>query len=288
MKNKKPILITETPRDALQGLKKYIPAATKAEYINLLLKCGFDCVDVGSFVSYKSVPQMTDTDQVLDLLEDSDTEIMVVVGNEKGCLQAVEQARVGKIGFPYSVSPTFLMRNINSTPEKASVTIDKLLEITHRYRKNLLVYMAMAFGNPYGDKWSIAILLAETEKLYCKGLREIALSDITAEATPDRAFKVCDALQKAYPDVHFRVHLHTLPGESHEKINAAYEAGIRNFESATGGAGGCPMTGYEMVSNLNTFDLLNYCKINGIETSVDEFVFGQAMELADKIFAQYS
>lgn len=286
MRKERTIHITETPRDAMQGIPGFISTETKAEYQNLLLKCGFDCLDAGSFVSPKAIPQMADTAAVLGLLNTSGTNIMILAGNEKGCLQAARHEKVATVGFPYSVSPTFLQRNINSTPEKAYGTIDKMLDITHLNNKNLLVYLGMAFGNPYGDEWNTGLLLSETEKLHRKGLRDIALSDITAEASPDRIFEVCNLLQKTFGDIRFRLHLHILPGEGHPKIDAAVSAGIRYFESAIGGAGGCPMTGYKMVSNLNTADLLTYCNINGYDTSIDPGFFTLAVAMAGKIFSK--
>ena len=262
--------IIESPRDGFQGIKDFIPTKVKIEYINLLLHAGFDTVEVGSFVSEKAIPQMRDTAEVLGGLDLTRTtsKIMVLAGNSKGAQPAAEFSQVDDIIYPFSVSPTFLRKNINSDFEKSKTEINKILEICFKYNKRLIVYLTMGFGNPYGDPWSPGIVEEWTGYLYNLGQRIIPLSDILGNVTPEIITSVYSRLIKSFPDVEFGIHLHAHPGIYYDKVDAAYKCGVRRFDSVVGGIGGCPMADDELVGNLNTFDLIEYCEKSAINHSI--------------------
>ena len=206
--------IIETPRDGFQGIKQFIPTGSKIQYINQLLKAGFDTVEVGSFVSHTAIPQMKDTEEVIRGLdyENCRSRIMVLVANTQGGLKAAEFGQIDYLLYPYSISPTFLKRNINAGKEKARGTIQDLLEISAKRQKQLIVYLTMGFGNPYGDKWSPDLVLDEAGYLYELGLRIIPLSDILGNVSPETILEVYKPLISAFPDVEFGIHLHARPG----------------------------------------------------------------------------
>jgi hydroxymethylglutaryl-CoA lyase len=289
--NPESIRITETPRDAMQGMTRHIPAAVKAEYISQLLRCGFDVLDAGSFVSAKAVPQMADTSEVLSLLdaEASSSLVMVLTGNIRGGLQAAGEERVDIIGYPYSVSETFLKKNLNTHPEAALRTVSELAEICRKSEKKLRIYVAMAFGNPFGDPWDESRVLETVQILTDAVARDIRIldlvfSDITGEGSPDRIGRLCEKLQRSFPGLDAGVHLHTAPGEWQPKVEAVWDAGIRRFESALGGYGGCPMTGYELLANLDTLSLSEWCSGKGIVTGLDPDAIQLSAEMARRIF----
>lgn len=286
------IKIIETPRDAFQGIKQFIPTEKKIKIINLLLKAGFDTVEAGSFVSQKVIPQMADTSHVLRGIDrtGSKSRIMVLVVNTKGGMRAVrqgtppchptaasrrlpvadhDQAIIDDILFPFSASPTFLKRNLNASVDKAKSTIADLQELCDRHGKRLVVYLSMSFGNPYGDRWDPGIIEEYAGYLYNLGLRIIPLSDILGEVEPAVITSVYERVIKAFPDVEFGFHLHSRPGDEYDKIDAAWKAGVRRFDTVTGGIGGCPMAHDYLVGNLNTFALVDYCEKNGIEHGLD-------------------
>jgi hydroxymethylglutaryl-CoA lyase len=269
------IKIIETPRDGMQGVKQFIPTHKKIEFINLLLQCGFDTVEVGSFVSPKAIPQMKDTAEVLENLNFSNTnsDIAVLVVNEKGGKKAVQYDFVDQLFFPFSVSPTFIQKNLNTTIEDAEKTMDKLQNICVRSGKTLVTYLSMGFGDPYGVDWSLELLHVWVEKLKSKGISVIPLSDIMGDVTPQQITAVYTQLLNDFPDVEFGMHLHTLAGQEQEKIEAAWQAGVRRFDTVINGLGGCPMAGKELVSNLPLTQLMNFCHENNIPTGLNgEFV----------------
>jgi hydroxymethylglutaryl-CoA lyase len=296
------IKIIETPRDAFQGIKQFIPTEKKIRIINLLLQAGFDTVEAGSFVSSKVIPQMADTGQVLRGLDKdgSKSRIMVLVVNKQGGMRAVrqgtanchpgpqatsykpqstEQVNIDDLLFPFSVSPTFLKRNLNSTTDRAKGTIMDLMEICDQHKKRLVVYLSMSFGNPYGDKWAPGLVEEYVGYLYELGHRVIPLSDILGEVEPAVVTEVYSRVIKTFPEVEFGFHLHALPGREYDLIDAAWKAGVRRFDSVTGGFGGCPMAHDEMVGNLNTFALIDYCNKNNIPHGIDTGVLMEAKEL---------
>lgn len=270
------IKIIETPRDGLQGLPDFIPTEQKVAYIDKLLKVGFDTVEVGSFVSEKAIPQMRDTAEVLRRLDvsQSGSKIMVLVGNRRGGEEAARFDAVDRVLYPFSISGTFLARNLNSSFDKAKGTVNDLLEICDKSEKELIVYLTMAFGNPYGDPWSVNMVVDWAGYLAELSLKIIPLSDILGDVTPERITGGYTALIKAFPGVEFGIHLHARPGEWYHKVDAAWKAGVRRFDSVTGGIGGCPMADDELVGNLNTLDLVSYCEENEIEHGLDTGLLG--------------
>lgn len=263
-----------------------IATAAKAKYINALLKVGFDTVDAGSFVSPNAVPQMADTTDVLKLLDTDDTssKLMVIVGNTRGGVAAASESKVKVIGFPYSVSGIFLKRNLNTSPEKAWQTIMDIKSISEQSQKDLRVYLTLAFGNPYGDEWNDEIVTREVEKLYTGGIRDLVFSDTTGEGTPGDIERLCSKMIHLYPDIKLGIHLHTKPEDWQDKVEAAWRGGVRYFEGAQGGFGGCPMTGYELIGNLDTQMLVGWCGQNKIPHNLDENALSMAKQLALEVF----
>ncbi len=272
------IKIIETPRDGMQGIERFIPSLKKIGYINLLLQCGFDTVEVGSFVSPKAIPQMKDTAEVLEKLDLSLTKskIAVLVANLKGGKMAAEFDQVDELFFPFSTSPTFLKKNLNATIKEAEKTVDELQDLCIKNDKKLVTYLSMGFGDPYGDEWSIELLHIWVDKLKSKGLSIIPLSDIMGDASPELIAEVFSQLIASFPDIEFGLHLHALAGQEHDKIDAAWQAGIRRFDTVINGMGGCPMTGKELVGNLSLETLLQYCLDKEIETGVNPSMLKKA------------
>jgi hydroxymethylglutaryl-CoA lyase len=229
---------------------------------------------------------MADTSEVLSLLNENhpNTEVMVIVGNMRGGIDAASESKVKIIGFPYSVSKTFLNRNLNSTPDLAWQTVLDLKSLCEHSDKKLRVYISMAFGNPYGDEWNDEIVIREVDKLYRHGIRDVVFSDITGEGTPGSIERLCSELINSFPGATLGVHLHTKPAEWQEKLEAAWRAGIRNFESALGGVGGCPMTGFGLLANLDTYNLVEWLNKQGIPTGVNPEILLEARTMADAIF----
>ncbi|WP_447642931.1 MULTISPECIES: hydroxymethylglutaryl-CoA lyase [Chitinophagaceae] len=266
-----PIHLTECPRDAQQGLPFVIASEKRAEYINTLLKIGFDVIDFGSFVSPKAVPQMADSAKVLELIdkENSTTKLLAIVGNARGGIEAAQQKKVDILGFPYSISNTFLEKNINSNSEKVLQTTQELGIVAKDYNKSLRVYISMAFGNPYGDEWSEDIAADAVQTLVNAGVHTITLSDTTGLGTPESISALMRRLLPTFPDTEFGLHLHTKPNDWKEKIEAGWDAGCRHFDGVINGFGGCPMTGYELLGNINTLNLLAFVKEKHIDSTVD-------------------
>jgi len=264
--------IIETPRDGFQGLKDLVPTDVKVRYINHLLEAGFDTVEAGSFVSPKAVPQMADTREVLNglVLTGRHPKIMVLVGNEQGGLEAAEFPQVDYILYPFSFSPSFLKRNLNSDIVRAKEVISNLRAVCGHAKKELIVYITMAFGNPYGDPWSVQMVSDWAGYLVSEGVRIIPLSDIMGDVTPERITEVYSQLMKEYPGTEFGIHLHCRPDEYYGKVHAAWEAGVRRFDTVLGGFGGCPFAGDHLVSNLNTRSLMTYLEKIGMDSGLGE------------------
>lgn len=281
------IKITESPRDAMQALKNFIPAKKKIEYINELFKVGFNIIDIGSFVSEKIVPQMKDTSEVIEnvtIPEESNTEISVMAGNVKYAEIASEHDKVTYINYPFAISETFQRKNLNSDFNQSLKVVDEIINICERNNKKPIISIATAFGNPYDDDWGIDILMDWIEIFYEKGIRYIPLADTTASATPHLTGLVLENVIREFNDVEFNLHLHSKSSETEEKIKAAYEAGCRNFDTVFIGIGGCPMTGKELVGNLNTIDMITWLNTNNISHNIKNSFFESAVKKAADIF----
>jgi hydroxymethylglutaryl-CoA lyase len=282
-----PLKITEAPRDAMQGIKPFIPTSQKAHLINDILRVGFDIVDFGSFVSPKAIPQLRDTAEVIGMLDMSHTQskLMAIIGNLKGAQMAASFDEVTYLGFPFSFSETFLKLNINSTLPQAQATVEELQELCAQKNKKLLVYLSMAFGNPYGDKWSIDMIIEWIDYLCRRGIDVVALSDIIGVADGKMVGEVFGRIMSELPCADVGLHLHTHEHNWYEKIDAAYQAGCRRFDGVMSGLGGCPMAGYELVGNLNTRHLLEYCDKNKIPVTLDREAFEKAFATAVRTYA---
>ena len=247
------IKIIECPRDAWQGLPKIIPADVKASYLRELIAAGFQHIDAVSFVSPKAVPQMADSEQVLLLLQaPEDVDIIGIVVNEKGAERAIATESVRTLGFPYSISPGFLQRNQHQTPEESLDTLDAIAELAYQAGIDLAVYISMAFGNPYGDPWSLDEVIEGCSLLIEMGVEQISLADTVGVADPEQIASVVSAVLATDDRVEFGVHLHARPDQAEEKVLAAYRAGCRRFDTAMGGLGGCPFAQDTLVGNIAT------------------------------------
>jgi hydroxymethylglutaryl-CoA lyase len=278
--------IVECPRDAMQGIHDFIPTEKKVAYINSILKCGFDTVDFGSFVSPKAIPQMRDTAQVLDQLDLSagSSKLLAIVANTRGAEDAVEFEEISYLGFPFSISETFQQRNTNSSISESIIRVEEIQDLCVRNKKELVVYISMAFGNPYGDEWSSDVAINWTKRLAKMGVTTIALSDTIGVSNPDNIKTLFSKLIPEFPGVEIGAHLHTTPTTWEEKVHAAYSVGCRRFDSAIKGFGGCPMAADKLTGNMPTENLLQYFKKNNIKTGIDENAFNTAMSLSGSTF----
>jgi len=261
-----PLKLIECPRDAWQGLPGQIPVEVKAAYLRVLIEAGFKHIDAVSFVSPKAVPQMADSEQVLEQLGDvpEDVELIGIVVNEKGAERAAAVAsQIATVGFPYSISPTFLERNQNQTMEDAYETLEKIAERADKAGQGVVCYISMAFGNPYGDPWSADEVATAVELLEKSAIRSISLADTVGLATPEQVRALVEPVIKAYDHLDIGVHLHSRPADAVNKILAAYDAGCRRFDSAIGGLGGCPFAQDEMVGNIPTESVLEALALRG-------------------------
>ena len=274
--------ILETPRDAIQGLHTFIPTAKKIETLNAILQVGYDIVDVGSFVSDKAIPQFRDMREVIEKIDISNSKsgIFILVANRKGGEIASSFEQVDIIGFPFSTSPTFLKRNINSDFEKSEKIIDRLQNIAVKTNKKLFIYLSMAFGNPYGDPETPELVYKWTENLISKGINTISLSDITGVATSEQITEMYSTLTSDFPTTEFGIHLHVKGDDWYDKIDAAYKNGCVIFDGVINGLGGCPMTGYELLGNLPTGNLIEYAQKNNIPVKIDMEQFKKAKDLS--------
>lgn len=265
------IKVIETPRDGFQGIAMFIPTAVKTDYINQLFKAGFETVEVGSFVSPKAIPQMKDTPEVLAGLDLSNTrsKVMALTANMKGGLEAVRFNIIDQLYFPFALSETFQRKNINSNFDKSKLFVRELQGVAEENGKELLVVISMGFGNPYGDPWSVDMLIDISGYFYEQGFRVLPIADVIGLAGPDLIYDVYSKLIPAFPEMEFGIHLHTTPNEYYDKVDAAYQAGVRRFDTVLGGIGGCPMTDRDLLGNLNTLSLVEYCEKNGIDHGLD-------------------
>jgi hydroxymethylglutaryl-CoA lyase len=287
--NAEKIKIIECPRDAMQGIKDFIPTHEKVQYIQSLLRVGFDTIDFGSFVSAKAIPQMQDTAEVLAKLDLSKTEskILAIIANTQGAENASIHPEIKYLGFPFSISENFQMRNTHKTISESLVTLQDILNIADKSNKEVVTYISMGFGNPYGDPWNVEIVGEWTEKLATMGVKILSLSDTIGSSTPDVIDYLFSNLIPKYPKIEFGAHLHTTPDKWHEKIDAAYKAGCRRFDGAIQGFGGCPMATDKLTGNMPTEKLLSYFTTQKADHNLSAMSFESAYNEALKIFTVY-
>ncbi|MEZ4912045.1 MAG: hydroxymethylglutaryl-CoA lyase [Saprospiraceae bacterium] len=280
------VKIIECPRDAMQGLHNFIPTESKAEYINSLLKVGYDTIDFGSFVSPKAIPQMRDTAEVLSMLqlENTTSKLLAIIANIRGAEDAIQFDEISYLGYPFSISETFQMRNTNATIEESIQRVEVIQNLCKSNNKQLVIYISMGFGNPYGDTWNVEICQKWVDRLADMDIKIIALSDTIGVATPQSIAYLFGQLIPPYPDVEFGAHLHTQPHNWEPKIEAAWKNGCRRFDVAIHGYGGCPMAKDDLTGNMATENLLSYLEKNHIHNKINMVNFGESMQIAAKIF----
>ncbi len=282
------IKLIECPRDAMQGLKQFVPTDKKAAYINKLLKIGFHTIDFGSFVSPKAIPQMKDTKELLAKLDLSDTpsKLLAIVANERGARDASVHPEITYLGYPFSISETFQLRNTNATIEESLDRVKAIQEICQKNNKKLVVYVSMGFGNPYGDQWNVEIVQKWVQKLAEMEIRILSLSDTIGVATPESISYLFRNLIPKFPEVEFGAHLHTEPHSWSEKIFAAYKNGCKRFDSAMKGYGGCPMAKDDLTGNMATENLIFFFEDQEEPLNINKNSFLEALELAQIVFPQ--
>ncbi len=280
------VKIIECPRDAMQGMDLFIPTEKKAAYINQLLKVGFDTIDFGSFVSPKAIPQLRDTAEVLSMLnlENTKSKLLAIVANTRGAQDACNFEEIDYLGYPFSISETFQLRNTNATIDQSLSRVEEMQSLCVQNKKKMVVYISMAFGNPYGDPWSGQLAAEWTEKLTKDlGIEIIALADTVGVSNGDNITELFSTLIPAFPKVEIGAHLHTLPEDAKTKAKLAYDSGCRRFDAALKGYGGCPMAEDDLVGNMATELLID--ALSGVDQlSIDEKQFIEAMMLAGSTF----
>ena len=284
----KTVKLIECPRDAMQGIKDFIPTEKKVQYIQSLLRVGFHTIDFGSFVSPKAIPQMVDTAEVLAQLDLSKTKskLLAIIANVRGANDASQHSAIDYLGFPFSISENFQMRNTHKTIAQSVETLKEILEIANNTNKEVVVYISMGFGNPYGDPWNVDIVGKWTEKLANMGVKILSLSDTIGSSNAESINYLFSNLIPKYPDIEFGAHLHTTPTTWHEKIDSAYKAGCRRFDGDIQGFGGCPMAKDELTGNMPTEKMLSYFtqqKAHDLSATSFESAYNEA----SKIFHSY-
>lgn len=268
----------------MQGLRDFIPTEQKTAYINQLLKAGFDTIDFGSFVSPKAIPQMRDTAEVLAGLRKSKTKLLAIVANERGAQDAAAFSAIDYLGYPFSISETFQLRNTNATIEESMTRVERIQQICRESGKQMVLYISMGFGNPYGDPWNVDIARRWVDRLIALDIRIFQLSDTIGVANPDNIHYLFSHLIPQYEGIEFGAHFHTQPHNWREKVEAAYDAGCRRYDGAIKGFGGCPMAKDDLTGNMPTENLLFYFHSLKVDTGVKKPVFRKAMEMAQAVF----
>ena len=280
------IKIIECPRDAMQGWKNFIPTEKKIEYINSLLEIGFDTIDFGSFVSPKAIPQMADTKEVIRNLQlgVSNTKLLAIVANVRGAEEASVYNEITYLGFPFSVSETFQQRNTNSSIAESLTRVEEIQNICTKNNKQLVIYISMGFGNPYGDMYSEEIVFSWINKIIEMGIKTISLADTVGLAKPEQVYSMTQYLIEQLPQVEIGVHLHSRPDNWKEKLDAALNAGCKRFDGALKGFGGCPMANDDLVGNMRTEWMIDYFKKKKLLSDLKEDALAKSLQLASEIF----
>lgn len=280
------ISLIECPRDAMQGWKEMIPTETKVEYLNKLLQVGFDVLDFGSFVSPKAIPQMADTKDLVPQLnmDGVNTKLLAIIANTRGAEDAVAYDEITYLGFPFSISETFQKRNTNKTIAESLKHVEDIQKLCVQRDKEMVVYISMGFGNPYGDEYNAEVAIKWVGELAKLGIKTIAMADTVGVAKPDNIEYIFKNLTTEFTDINIGAHFHSTPDKWEEKIDTAYDSGCKRFDSAMKGIGGCPMAEDELVGNIATENMLSWCDKNGIELSIDREAFFDAVNMAAEIF----
>ena len=280
------IKLVECPRDAMQGWPHFIPTEKKIKYLNTLLQVGFDTIDFGSFVSPKAIPQMADTKEVIEKLDiqNTDTKLLAIVANTRGAEEAVMYDAITYLGFPFSVSPTFQLRNTNSSIEESVQRIEVIQELCIKNNKELVVYLSMGFGNPYGDPYNADILLHWADKMIKKEIHILSLADTVGLATPEQVSFALKTLIPKYPETVIGVHLHSTQQNREEKISAAVTAGCKRFDGALKGIGGCPMAQDDLVGNMDTELMIPYFEERNLLSGINKEALNKSLQMAVEIF----
>jgi hydroxymethylglutaryl-CoA lyase len=286
MNNQPAIKLIECPRDAMQGWKQFIPTDKKVEYINSLLKVGFDTIDFGSFVSPKAIPQMADTNEVVGKLElgTRDTKLLAIIANLRGAEDACVYDQITYLGFPFSVSETFQLRNTNSSIEQSLERVEEIQNLCVKTGKELVIYISMAFGNPYGDPYDEEIVFEWVNKMMGMDIQIISLADTVGVATPEQVYDMTAYLVESLPGTEIGVHLHSTPDNWREKLEAAVKAGCKRFDGALKGIGGCPMADDELVGNMDSEWMIKYFEQNSLLTVTNTEALEQSLRIAGEIF----
>lgn len=283
----KKVKIIECPRDAMQGIKShFIPTEVKVRYLNSLLKVGFDTIDFGSFVSPKAIPQMKDTAEVLSQLNLSNTvsNLLAIVANIRGANEVCKFEKIKYLGYPFSISEIFQMRNTGKTIQQSMQILEAILNLANKNNKEVVVYLSMGFGNPYGEPWDVEIVSHWTETLSKMGVKTLSMSDTIGVASGKSISYVFSSLIPLYPQMEFGAHLHTHPNSWHEKVDAAYLAGCHRFDGAIKGYGGCPMATDELTGNMPTEKLVSYFTAKKVNININALSFESSYNEAFKVF----
>jgi hydroxymethylglutaryl-CoA lyase len=284
--NPSSIKLIECPRDAMQGWKNLIPTEKKIEYINSLLKVGFDTIDFGSFVSAKAIPQMADTAELVRSLESGvgKTKLLAIVANQRGAEEASVFDQITYLGFPFSVSETFQQRNTNSSIEESLNRVEEIQRLCINKNKKLVIYISMAFGNPYNDLYDEDIVFNWVEKLVELDIEIISLADTVGVAAPEQVYDMTSYLVESLPATEIGVHLHSTSENWHQKLEAAVKGGCKRFDGALKGIGGCPMANDDLVGNMNTEWMISYFEKNNIATDFNKEALAESLRIAGEIF----
>ncbi len=280
------ISLIECPRDAMQGWKHFIPTEQKIKYINALLKVGFDTIDFGSFVSPKAIPQMADTKQVIDGLQmtNDSTKLLAIVANTRGAEEAILFDKISYLGFPFSISPTFQIRNTNSSIEESLIRVEEIQELCLKNNKQLVIYLSMGFGNPYGDEYNKEILLHWVNEMVERNINIISLADTIGVATPQQISFALKTLIPKYPSTSIGVHLHSTKNNWQEKLQAALDAGCTRFDGALKGIGGCPFAQDDLVGNMDSEIMISYFAEQNLLKGIDTIALQESLLIASEIF----
>ena len=283
------VKIIECPRDAMQSIKTFIPTNIKLNYLQSVVDVGFDVVDIGSFVSAKAIPQLSDTAIIIDSIDlsNSNSELLVIVANKKGAINASKFEKISFLGYPFSISEHFQMRNTNKTINDSENELAEILSIAEKVNKQVVVYLSMSFGNPYGDPWNLDIVNHWVHKLSKMGVKIISLSDTIGTSNPVSIKSIFNSVLEHHSDIEFGAHLHSDPKTWHNKMDSAFEAGCRRFDGAIKGFGGCPMASNQLVGNMPTEKIISYLNSTKTSNNVNSLLFEKCYKESLEVFNQF-